>query len=58
MKALHEILQTLEPAAALTELTPIVKQILTHLEEEDRVKFVTDMIDESHGDKITSMVHL
>ncbi len=58
MKELQEILSRMEPAAALTVLAPALKNILAHLEEEDRVKFVTDMIDDPDGDKLSSMVHL
>jgi len=58
MKELQEILSRLEPAVALSALAPALKNILAHLDEEDRVKFVTDMIDEPSGDKLSSMVHL
>ena len=58
MKDLQEILNRMEPAAALSALTPVLKNILAHLDEEDRVKFVTDMIDDPDGDKLSSMVHL
>jgi len=58
MKELQEILNRLEPVAALSALAPALKNILAHLAEEDRVKFVTDMIDEPSGDKLSSMVHL
>jgi len=58
MKELQEILSMMEPAAALSALAPALKNILAHLDEEERVKFVTDMIDDPDGDKISSMVHL
>lgn len=58
MKELQEILSRMEPAAALLALAPALKNILAHLAEEDRVKFVTDMIDDPDGDKLSSMVHL
>ncbi|MDD5758693.1 MAG: hypothetical protein PHI06_06380 [Desulfobulbaceae bacterium] len=58
MKELQDILSRMEPAAAISALAPVLKNILAHLDEEDRVKFVTDMIDEPNGDKLSSMVHL
>lgn len=58
MKELQELLTRMEPVAALSALAPTLKKILTYLEEEDRVKFITDMIDDHNGDKLTSMVHL
>lgn len=58
MKELQEILGRMEPVAALSALAPALKNILAHLEEEDRVKFITDMIDDPDGDKLSSMVHL
>jgi hypothetical protein len=58
MKELQEILNRMEPTAAITALAPVVKSILAHLDEDDRVKFVTDMIDDHDSDKLSSMVHL
>ncbi len=58
MNELQKILGRMEPAAALSVLAPALKNILTHLAEEDRVKFITDMIDDPDGDKLSSMVHL
>lgn len=58
MKELQKILRNMEPSAALLALAPALKNILAHLDEEERVKFVTDMIDDPNGDKLSSMVHL
>lgn len=58
MKELQDILGRLEPAAALSSLAPALKNILAHLAEEDRIKFITEMIDDPDGDKLSSMVHL
>lgn len=58
MKELQEILSRMEPAAALLALAPALKNILAQLDEGERVKFVTDMINDPDGDKISSMVHL
>jgi F0F1-type ATP synthase delta subunit len=58
MKELQEILNPLEPVEALAALKPQLKEILSHLDEEARVDFVTGLIDEAGGDKVSSMVHL
>ncbi len=58
MKELQQILETMEPAEALAALAPQLKKILAHLDEDARVSFVTDLIDEAGGDKISSMVDL
>lgn len=58
MKELQKILGRMEPVAALSALTPTLKNILAHLDEEDRVNFIKDMIADPDGDKLSSMVHL
>ncbi len=58
MKELQQILETMEPAEALAALAPQLKKILAHLDEDARIGFVTDLIDEAGGDKISSMVDL
>ena len=58
MKDIQQLLEQLEPAEALAVLSPAIQQILAHLGEEARVRFVTDMIGDSGGDKIASMVNL
>jgi len=58
MEELQEILSRMEPAAAVLALAPVLKNILAHLDEEDRVKFVASMIDAPDNDKLSSMVHL
>ncbi len=58
MRKIQEIAEGMEPAAALQELATAVKSILGHLGEEATVGFVTDLIDDSGGDKISSLVNL
>lgn len=58
MKALQHILDAMEPAEALAVLTPQLKKILSHLDEETRVDFVSGLMDGPGGDKISSMVNL
>jgi len=58
MKELQNILNSMEPSDALAALTPLLREILSHLDEEARVGFVTGLIDEGGKDKVSSMVHL
>jgi len=57
-RKIEEILDRLEPTEALAALTPGLKKTLAHLDEEARVGFVTDMIEEPGSDKVASMVNL
>jgi uncharacterized tellurite resistance protein B-like protein len=58
MKDLQQLLETMEPAEALAALTPQLKKILAHLDEDARVGFVTGLIEGPGGDKVASMVNL
>lgn len=58
MNKLQDILDDMEPGEALTALTPQLKRILSHLDEEDRAGFVAGLIGEEGGDKVASLVHL
>ncbi len=58
MKELQQIIEAMEPDEALTALAPQLKKILAHLDEDARINFVTDLIDEAGSDKISSMVDL
>jgi hypothetical protein len=58
MKELQKILDTMEPAEALKALTPQLKRILSCLDQDALIGFVTDLINGPGGDKISSMVNL
>jgi len=58
MQELQDILNRLEPGEALAALTPELKKILAHLDEEARVGFVIGMLGGAEGDKIGSLVDL
>ena len=58
MKELQQIVDTMEPEEALAELVPHVKQLLSHLNEDAKLRFVTELIGGGNNDKITSMVNL
>jgi hypothetical protein len=58
MREIEQIVDGLEPAEVLAALAPIIKKNLAHLDEEARTGFVTSILDESNGDKLSSMVNL
>jgi hypothetical protein len=58
MKELQEILETMEPSEALTALTPQLRKIISSLDQDAIIAFVTDLIDGPGGDKVSSMVNL
>jgi len=58
MKELQQIIDRMEPEKALAELVPSVKKLLSHLNEDAKLRFVTELIGGENNDKITSMVNL
>jgi hypothetical protein len=55
---LAQILDSMEPAEALAALKPQLRKILSSLDEETVVEFVTGLMEQKDGDKLSSMVHL
>ena len=58
MKEIQQILDKMEPEEALAEIVPHIKKIISHLDEDAKVRLVTELIGGSNKDKITSMVNL
>ena len=58
MEELQRILNNMEPGEALLAIGPVLKKVLTHLDEEVRVDFVTSLLDDPGADKVVSMVNL
>jgi hypothetical protein len=58
MHKLQDILDNMEPGEALTALTPQLKRILSHLDEEARADFVIEALGGAEGDKVGSLVDL
>lgn len=58
MKELQQVIDRMEPEEALAELVPSVKKLLSHLNEDAKLRFVTELIGGENNDKITSMVNL
>ena len=58
MDELYEIISRMAPEEALSEITTVVGRLLTDLEEDARERFLMNLINQSEGDKVSSMVHL
>jgi hypothetical protein len=58
MNKLQDILDDMEPGEALAALTPELRKILAHLDEEARADFVIEALGGAEGDKVGSLVDL
>jgi len=58
MDELFEIVSRMDPEKALAEITKILGRILADLDSEARERFLMNLIGQSEGDKVSSMVHL
>jgi hypothetical protein len=58
MENMLDIVNRMDPEDALTELTKVLKVLLSNLDEDARSQFLWDLLGESKGDKVTSLVHL
>ncbi|MEJ2726972.1 MAG: hypothetical protein P8185_00445 [Deltaproteobacteria bacterium] len=57
MSKIKQLVNSMDPEAAASEIALIMKQLFPILGEEARFKFVKSLIGDSGGDKLTSMVH-
>ena len=48
----------MEPGEAVAQMGEALKRLLPILDEEDRIGFVMNLVGDSGGDKLSSMVHL
>ena len=48
----------MDPEEALTEISKVLKVLFSALGEEARSQFLWDLMGESQGDKVSSLVHL
>ncbi len=58
MNEIEKILNSLDPEDAAAQTAKALKQLLPHLGEEGRNKFIMNLLGETGQDKISSMVHL
>ena len=58
MDELYEIISRMAPEEALSKITAVVGRLLTDLDDDSRERFLMNLINQSEGDKVSSMVHL
>ena len=58
MEEILKIVDRMDPEEALTEISKVLKMLFSTLGEESRSQFLWDLMGESGGDKVSSLVHL
>lgn len=58
MKKILKIVGDMDPEEALVEISKVLKELFSTLGEEARSQFLWDLMGESRGDKVSSLVHL
>lgn len=58
MGELPEIVSRMDPKEAMAELAKVLKELFSVVDEEARAGFLLELIGESEGDKVSSLVHL
>jgi hypothetical protein len=58
MDEMLKLVGRMDPEEALAEISKVLKVLFTALGEEARSQFLWDLMGESKGDKVSSLVHL
>jgi hypothetical protein len=58
MEEILKIVSRMEPEDALAQVGKVLKSLFSILDHETRTRFLFDLIGESQGDKVSSLVHL
>ncbi|MDD3579805.1 MAG: hypothetical protein PHW74_02150 [Desulfobacca sp.] len=58
MDDFFEIVFRMAPEEALSKITTVLARLLTDLDNEARERFLMNLIGQSEGDKVSSLVHL
>ena len=58
MEEMLKIVGRMDPEEALTEISKVLGVLFQALGEEARSQFLWDLMGESRGDKVSSLVHL
>jgi len=58
MEEIQRIIDNIDPQKALTEISNMLKVLFSTLGEEARSQFLWDLMGETGGDKVSSLVHL
>lgn len=57
MDKLLEFLSEMKTESALAEIAQVLKRLLADLDSDARERYLMNLIEQSKGDKVTSMVH-
>ena len=58
MEEIQRIIDSIDPQKAFTEISKVLKVLFSTLGEEARSQFLWDLMGETGGDKVSSLVHL
>jgi hypothetical protein len=58
MEEMLKIVDRMDPEEALNEISKVLKVLFSTSGEEARSQFLWDLMGESQGDKVSSLVHL
>ena len=58
MEKMLKIVARMDPEVALAEISKVLKVLFFALGDEARSQFLWDLMGESSGDKVSSLVHL
>ncbi|MDY0311561.1 MAG: hypothetical protein RBR20_05505 [Desulfobacterales bacterium] len=58
MDELLTIVSRLEPETALAQITRVMERLMADLDQDARDRFLMDLVGQSGGDKVSSLVHL
>jgi len=58
MDDLFETISRMAPEEALSKITAVVQRLMADLDNDARERFLTNLIGQSEGDKVSGLVHL
>ena len=58
MEEIIKIIERMDPEEALAEMAKTLRRLFLVIDEEARTQFLLDLVGESKGDKVSSLVHL
>jgi len=58
MDELFKIIAPMDPEDALAQITKVLERLLADIDDEARERFLLNLIGQSEGDKLSSLVHL
>lgn len=58
MEEMLKIAERMDPEEALAEISKVLRVLFSALGEEARSQFLWELMGESRGDKVSSLVHL